>query len=338
MKKPCIVIIGNEGNLKKPNGQVVRTRTVRKTIEKKYDNQYEIVFINTAGKNILNLITAINIVKKAERIIIMPGPRSIGIVLRYLCMLNVSNNVVHVAIGGWLPDCVNNRIIKYESRFRAVLVQTNEIKNRLEQMGFNNVVHFPNYREKTNECIEMKTSVDLPSKFVFYSRVTRDKGIVEAIEAVKIMINEGIQVSLDIFGPIDSDILSIIDEECKNIPQINYGGVLHSGEILSTLAAFDCMLFPTEYEGEGFPGAVLESLMAGVPVIATDWKYNSEIVRDGETGILCGKRSTENLLKAIKRLRSDSGLYRNICKGAFVEGQNYSEEKISLILFEAMGI
>lgn len=330
--------MGNEGNLSKPNGQVIRTRTVLKTIKKKYESQYEIVFINTAGINILSLITAINIVKKAERIIVMPGPRSIGIVLRYLYMLNISNIVVHVAIGGWLPDYIDNRIIKYESRFRAILVQTNAIKNRLEQMGLNNVAYFPNYREKTNENIKMKTLIDLPSKFVFYSRVIREKGIMEAIEAVETMINEGMQVSLDIFGPIDSDMLKTIEDKSIKLPQIKYGGVLHTGEILSTLTNFDCMLFPTEYEGEGFPGAVLESLMAGVPVIATDWKYNSEIVRDGETGILCGKRSTENLLKAIKRLRADSNLYRNICKGAFMEGQNYTEEGISPILFEAMGI
>ena len=96
------------------------------------------------------------------------------------------------------------------------------------------------------------------------------------------------------------------------------------------------MLFPTCYRGEGFTGAVLESMMAGVPVIATDWKYNSEIVKDGETGLICGSQSAENVYQAIQRVRGDLALYRRICEGAYHEAEKYTEEAVTPILRQVM--
>jgi glycosyltransferase involved in cell wall biosynthesis len=46
------------------------------------------------------------------------------------------------------------------------------------------------------------------------------------------------------------------------------------------------MLFPSFYKGEGFPGVILDAYIAGLPVIASDWNMNSEVVKNGETGII----------------------------------------------------
>ena len=39
-------------------------------------------------------------------------------------------------------------------------------------------------------------------------------------------------------------------------------------------------MFPTYYAGEGFAGTLIDAYSAGIPVIASDWKYNSEIVNE----------------------------------------------------------
>jgi len=46
------------------------------------------------------------------------------------------------------------------------------------------------------------------------------------------------------------------------------------------------LLFPTYYEGEGFPGTIIDAFSSGLPAIATDWRYNSELISNGETGFI----------------------------------------------------
>lgn len=50
----------------------------------------------------------------------------------------------------------------------------------------------------------------------------------------------------------------------------------------------DVSLFPTRYEGLGYP--LLESLHAGVPVVTTDGPPMNELIRDGENGLLVRAR------------------------------------------------
>lgn len=52
------------------------------------------------------------------------------------------------------------------------------------------------------------------------------------------------------------------------------------------LKNYDALLFPTYYEGEGFAGTIIDAFAAGLPVIASDWKYNSEIIKQGITGVI----------------------------------------------------
>lgn len=53
-----------------------------------------------------------------------------------------------------------------------------------------------------------------------------------------------------------------------------------------TLSTYDVMLFPTYWDGEGFAGVVLDANMVGLPIIASDWNMNKEVVQDGETGFI----------------------------------------------------
>jgi glycosyltransferase involved in cell wall biosynthesis len=54
------------------------------------------------------------------------------------------------------------------------------------------------------------------------------------------------------------------------------------------------------YYGEGFPGAIIDSMIMGLPVIATDWNLNSEIVDDNKTGLIIEPNNIDALQDAIK--------------------------------------
>jgi glycosyltransferase involved in cell wall biosynthesis len=101
-----------------------------------------------------------------------------------------------------------------------------------------------------------------------------------------------------------------------------------SGAQMSALQAeVDVTLFPSRFEGVGYP--VLESLHAGVPVIATDAPPMNEMVRDEQNGLLVRARDAgrygaqpirdvepEHLRSQIERCVTDRALLDRLKAGA----------------------
>jgi glycosyltransferase involved in cell wall biosynthesis len=128
---------------------------------------------------------------------------------------------------------------------------------------------------------------------VFFARVMREKGIFEAIELAKVLHKAQVDISLDIIGPIcfseSRDCLAFNGELTKNADLLNYCGCIDPINVQSVLSRYNILLFPTRYEGEGFPGSIVDAMMSGLCVICTDWRYNKEIIEHTQCGyVLAG--------------------------------------------------
>ncbi len=77
------------------------------------------------------------------------------------------------------------------------------------------------------------------------------------------------------------------------------------------LEEFDIFAMPSR--SEGFPLAVVEAMLAGLPVVATRVGSIPEAVRDGETGLLIDKDDVDGLMSALRQLRDDAEL--RVCLG-----------------------
>lgn len=68
------------------------------------------------------------------------------------------------------------------------------------------------------------------------------------------------------------------------------------------------MLFPTFWKGEGFPGVIVDAFIAGLPVIATHWNMNVEIIQDGINGFIIPpndiNRLTEKMLWVVDNIHA----------------------------------
>jgi glycosyltransferase involved in cell wall biosynthesis len=71
-------------------------------------------------------------------------------------------------------------------------------------------------------------------------------------------------------------------------------------DIPNVLAAMDVFVFPSHYEG--LPGALIEAMIAGLPIVATPVDGNSELIIDGETGLFVPQQDPEELASEIVRL------------------------------------
>jgi glycosyltransferase involved in cell wall biosynthesis len=69
-------------------------------------------------------------------------------------------------------------------------------------------------------------------------------------------------------------------------------------------------VLPSYYEG--LPASLLEAMACGTPSIATDVEGSSEVITDGETGLLVPPRNPKMLAEAILKLLNNEGLRRRM--------------------------
>lgn len=291
------------------DGQTVKTKIITKELEKEFGDN-EVKKVDTFGGKerlvpiILNLIS---LVMSCKNIIILPAHNSLRIFAPLLAFVNsfYHRNLHYVVIGGWLPEFVATR--KYLQRalmsFDSIYVETNVMKIKLADMGFNNVIVMPNCKElNILEPEELVYAKEEPYKLCTFSRVMKEKGIEDAVDAV-IAVNEEIGrivYTLDIYGQIDSNQVEWFKKLEEKFPTyIKYKGLVDFDKTTQVLKDYFMLLFPTYYDGEGFAGTLIDAMAAGVPVIASDWRYNSEIVKDGKIGFIINKNLKDELFKVL---------------------------------------
>ena len=138
------------------------------------------------------------------------------------------------------------------------------------------------------------------------------------------------KICIDFYGQKKDD---YFDVNLANSKVYAYGGVLQPNEVIPTLRKYDALIFPTHYEGEGCPGILVEALSAALPIIASDWKYNSEFVKDGINGFLCETFDVEAYVKAFLVL-ADPVLRTQMSKQSYMLSKDFAvnsaREKVSI--------
>lgn len=124
----------------------------------------------------------------------------------------------------------------------------------------------------------------------------------------------------------DGPVRSWIEEQIKDLGlEETVRLVGHRRDIPEVLAALDVFVLPS-IEPEGVPQAVVQALAMGRPVVASDVEGLTEVLRDGETGLLVPPRDPAALAEAIAALLRDPD--RGAALGA--AGRRLVEKQFSL--------
>ncbi|WP_298881482.1 glycosyltransferase family 4 protein [uncultured Phascolarctobacterium sp.] len=322
------------------DGQTVKTKIVTKELQREFGNN-EVKKVDTYGgkKRLFSIITnLIGLVISCKNVIIFPAQNSLMLFAPILAFINrfYHRKLHYVVIGGWLPEFVAKRkfLRKALMKFDCIYVETNTMKNKLEVMGFYNIAIMPNCKElnilKTEELVYAKEE---PYKLCTFSRVMKEKGIEDAVDAV-IGVNEElgrIVYTLDIYGQIDSNQVDWFKKLEERFPTyIQYKGLVDFDKTTQVLKDYFMLLFPTYYEGEGFAGTLIDAMAAGVPVIASDWRYNSEIVKDEKIGFIIKKNLKAELVKVLSTIDKVNDMKAT----NLVEAEKYLPKNAIKILFK----
>lgn len=212
-------------------------------------------------------------------------------------------------------------------RQTRILVETRYLVAFLENQGFVNVDWFPNHRAITTDNLRRPTPSGNRNRVVVYAgRLDRSKGLVELAKAVE----EIDGYTLYVAGP-EGDIFK---RDLREFHKTTYLGVLSREEVHSLYLSAYVTVLPTKYWGEGYPGAIIESLQAGCPVIATDWRALKEIVQHGHNGLLIREQSVNDIRSALLDM-SDSTLRDSLASNC-KESVEYLDSRLWVTEFRRM--
>ncbi len=183
-----------------------------------------------------------------------------------------------------------------------------------------NTQHLPTSRDQPS-LEYLRENRPFAKKFIYLGFVNEAKGIRHILEASKKLDDS---YTIHVFGPVQEPYYSNHAKALEGI----YQGLLNKDEVLKTLQNYDVLMLPTFYDGEGYPGALIEAYSIGLPVISTHWKSIPEIVKDGETGRLINIKSTNALVEAIEYFNnSNYQKYSEKARAYFLE--NFETETVT---------
>lgn len=348
-KKYIIGICGSFGAAAETyDGQTVKTRNLNEALKMNLGESSTIA-MNThfwRKKPFSTFMQCLHLAKNCKKIIILPAQRGLKVFLPLFAALKkiFGFDLYYDVVGGWLPQAAenNSRLKKYLKSLDCIFVETKAMMKMLGDIGVTNVSVLPNFKMmKPLETDELVYQTEFPLKLCTFSRVMEEKGITDAIRAVSKVNNEFKKTvySLDIYGNIDSSyeekFASLLNESAE---YVRYKGCVPPQSSIDVVKNYYALLFPTYYDGEGFAGTIIDAFSAGVPVIASDWKYNSEIVTDGVTGHLFPPKDSTALETALKKLAAEPDKLNSMKENCIKIAQTYTPSTVIDKLFKEMRI
>lgn len=228
--------------------------------------------------------------------------------IHFLYKFPINKHTYFWVVGGNLADSIKKGFynVKALNSLVYIPVQGTSMVRELKELGVKNAIYVPNSKPITYRPVISSHKQGQPYRFVFMSRIHPDKGIKEIIEASNRLDIEGFEglYSIDFYGPKDKEYETEFDNIISQKKNLVYKGYLDltNDAGYDLLSTYEIMLFPTYWHGEGFPGVVLDANIAGVPIIASDWNLNTEVIENNRTGIIIPAHDSMALYEAMKKV------------------------------------
>ncbi|MBS9719647.1 glycosyltransferase family 4 protein [Tianweitania sp. BSSL-BM11] len=140
-----------------------------------------------------------------------------------------------------------------------------------------------------------------PTTFLMIARLLRDKGVVEFVEAARLIKSHLPETRFQLLGAAGSQNRSAIDlstvQGWEREGVVEYLGT--TTDVRPFIEAAHCVVLPSYREGA--PRTLIEAAAMARPLIATDVPGCRSIVDEDVTGFLCAPRSANSLAAAMKR-------------------------------------
>ena len=100
-------------------------------------------------------------------------------------------------------------------------------------------------------------------------------------------------------------------------------------ESVNVIKNYDFLIFPSYYFGEGLPGTFIDAFCAGVPVISSDWKYNSN-------GFIFPTRNIDKIVSILKDIYQNKYDILTLKRNCLICAQKYNPNEAMKILLDTI--
>ncbi len=338
MKK--VLFISNIGLIKKtePNGVNVKNRHILKYLEEMDDTDVSVVDTDNWKLKAVPLFFQIACKSLThKKIVLSINTNSAYQIIKFLNFMGLEDRLIYFVVGGSLHTQMENGSLnlKYFNNIHKIFVQTKEMEEKLLQLGLKNVEQLPNSKYFKAINIEYDRDITLPIKCFYLGRIHPDKGTDLIFEALGEVNKDGPKFTVDFFGPIEKSYNELFLKKVEEYSFANYEGVIDlidNVENYLRLSDYDLFLFPTFWHGEGFPGVVLDSFISGVPVLASDWNHNKEVIQDGITGIIFETNNLRDFGTKLDYIACNPEVLNKLRENAHMESKKYHSENVLKVL------
>lgn len=308
-----VILIGRINVGKQPiGGETAKNQSLVKEL-KKYCSVYALDFYQNRKRPWIFIQALYTLLFHPSAALILSTTASnVYKLIQILHLFNSKRVIVHWIIGGVFDKLVKERKFKV-SCFNSItcnLAESRLMVNNLNTCGIKNAFYVPNFRQ-IEYFPNINSRLDYLKKqslyhFVYVSRIMESKGVDILLNAVDILNQKGLgnNFNVDFYGNMDDDYSSGFLHKIKSLDNVSYRGFLNlqEKEGYDLLAKYHFLIFPTHHPSEGFAGALIDSFIAGVPVIASDWGHNPEIIDDNRTGFLFQAKDANALAHILEKI------------------------------------
>lgn len=150
-----------------------------------------------------------------------------------------------------------------------------------------NLARFIHYSFPNNDTVD----------FVFISRLMKEKGIDQYLDAAKYIKEKYPYTRFHICGFCEKEYEEQMEQLKENDTVIYHGMVK---DITTVLKDIHCVVHPTYYP-EGLSNVLLEACACARPIITTDRAGCREVIDDGVNGFVVKQQDSDDLIKQIEK-------------------------------------
>jgi len=184
------------------------------------------------------------------------------------------------------------------------------------------------YFSTTHQQIFNKSPNFPPSNLIFVGILEPLKHLCDAIEAVRLLKKQGVNVTFTIVGdgPIRKQMEELVNKQ-KLSKCILFKGYIHdSNQLKQEYMAADILLLPSI--SEGTPKVLAEAMSCGVvPIAVAGVGSNDYIIEHGRNGLLTPANSPGAIADNIKLLRSSWETYTSIVDQGYAYAESHTLDK-----------
>ena len=162
---------------------------------------------------------------------------------------------------------------------------------------------------------------------LFVGRLSPEKGVatlLEAMKAVRLAV-PGARLIIASDGPQRSDLEALVGRLGLREAVQFTGWVIHGEPLLQLYREADIFCLPSY--SEGLPGALVEALAAGLPVVVTAAGDMPSLIDGGQAGLVVPPRAPQGLAHALILLLTQPALHRQMSQNAYQVAQDNTFER-----------